>query len=347
MLKSNSEPPLGWEVLRLVLWFTLGTGLLAFLGIWIGDQSHTKMRSLFSPFLIAGTFTVCILGLSVPVWKVLLHRFPPDTRSRIAVHGVTMVGVMVLGFVLANFVVTWHMKVLFQYAWTREDVLMSFMITLIGTLGGSFSYYGNYYYRRSVEAQQAAAEAQLQALRAQINPHFLFNALNTIAAMTRLAPHKAEAVTEDLAELFRYSLQTGELRTVPLHDELEVVHLYMRIEKARFEERLHLDVDVPHALRSHPVLAFMLQPLVENAVKHGMGRSEHVCVVRVAGWREGDALHLAVTNTGPGFDTTDLPTLTQRGIGLRNIQRRMEVHYGPRAQMHVLSNGIHLLLPAL
>jgi len=174
--------------------------------------------------------------------------------------------------------------------------------------------------------REATARAQMQALQAQINPHFLFNTLNVLANLIHSNPSKAERVTEELADVFRYALESTRLEYVKLDDELEFIRSYLEIEKARFEERLVYSFDVDSASRSVRIPAMILQPLVENAVKHGIGPKVEGGAVRVSTRLEPDRLVIIVEDTGIGRASG----LRQRGmgVGLNNIRQRLQHLYG-------------------
>lgn len=185
--------------------------------------------------------------------------------------------------------------------------------------------------REKVLARKST-EAQLVALRAQINPHFLFNALNTIAALIAERPEEAEDAVEHLAKIFRHTLTTAAAPTVSLGDELDLVRRYLAIEQMRFGERMHVTVSTPDALQSRPVPAFALQTLVENAVKHGLEprRGPVKLTVRAT---EGDdgALVLTVEDSGVGVRGMDAPGRVDAsvfGIGLSNVAARLADLYG-------------------
>ncbi len=184
-----------------------------------------------------------------------------------------------------------------------------------------------------------SAEAQLAALRAQINPHFLFNALNTIAALITEKPEEAEDTVQQLAGLFRYVLQTGSRTFVPLSEELRLVSQYLRIERARFGDKLLVEEAWDHELDHVSVPAFAVQTLVENAVKHGIERKRGGGVIRLSSKRgEDGAVEITVSDTGVGIpalfaDISDSSTEAEPapaffGIGLRNVADRLEQHYG-------------------
>jgi len=182
------------------------------------------------------------------------------------------------------------------------------------------------------------AEAQLAALRAQINPHFLFNALNTIAALIGSRPAEAEATVEHLAALFRHVLTAGGRPFLPLSEEAALVRQYLAIERARFGDRLVVEEALDAATLATPVPAFAVQTLVENAVKHGIERRRGDGRVRFASRCVDGAVVVEVYDNGPGIPALFTPPLEPGGgsgartsfygIGLRNVAARLEQLYG-------------------
>ena len=187
-----------------------------------------------------------------------------------------------------------------------------------------------------------SAEAQLVALRAQINPHFLFNSLNTIVSLIEERPDEAEEVVEHLAAIFRYILQTGSRSFVSLEEEFELITHYLKIEQIRFGGGLTIHQQVDPALRHHPVPAFAIQTLVENAVKHGLAKRRGGGTLRIECRRgAAGAPEICVSDTGVGisdlFDVEAGISSAQPffGIGLRNIFSRLEQLYGRGDLLHI------------
>ena len=197
---------------------------------------------------------------------------------------------------------------------------------------------------RQEEIERLAAEAELRALRAQINPHFLFNALTTIGYLIETAPPRALKTLLRLTSLLRSVLRSdGEMTT--LGRELELVEQYLDIERERFEERLQVQLDLPEQLRTLAVPCLIVQPLVENAVKHGIARSIGGGEVRVAARLEGapprQMLRISVENTGAPL-VGDLEARSAR-VGLNNVERRLAGHYGEAAALSLgTENGVTL-----
>jgi signal transduction histidine kinase len=201
------------------------------------------------------------------------------------------------------------------------------------------------------ELGELAATAQLAALRAQINPHFLFNSLNSIAQLIHVDPVKAEACVERLADIFRYILNRAEQEFVPLADELNMTKAYLEIERARFDERLRVETHVdPRSLRQL-IPNLILQPLVENAVKHGLSRKVGPGTLHIGAEIDGETLTLTVDDDGLGMSTTVLDSVFERGVGLRNLRARLERLYGPAHLPEITSTlgggtRVRLSLPA-
>jgi signal transduction histidine kinase len=185
-------------------------------------------------------------------------------------------------------------------------------------------------YRRDVREQEMrklAAEAELRALRAQINPHFLFNALTTIGYLIQTAPERALGTLMRLSGLLRGVLRTGE-ECVTIGEELDLVEAYLDIERARFEHRLTVCIDVPWELRRVRIPALLIQPLVENAIKHGISECLAGGEVRVSACLKNSEVWISVVDTGIGVTESTLQHRKARGgLGLSNIEQRLR-RYG-------------------
>jgi signal transduction histidine kinase len=203
---------------------------------------------------------------------------------------------------------------------------------------------------REREITQLAAEAELRALRAQLNPHFLFNALTTIGYLLTTAPDRALGTLYRLTDLLRAVLRRPPGEVITLGEELDLVESYLAIERERFEERLVTRIDVPDDLRALPVLPLLVQPLVENAVKHGISPLKRGGTVTVSaaldpvegGQRAMSILRVTVIDTGAGLGRlTPDDRGKGEGVGLRSVERRLLVHYGASAALAVTSAPGH------
>jgi signal transduction histidine kinase len=192
--------------------------------------------------------------------------------------------------------------------------------------------------RNEQELRLSASRSELKALRAQINPHFLFNALNAIAGLIHKEPARAEETVEELAEVFRYTLKRSEKELVRLEEELDFVRAYLDVEKARFGDRLSVQLDVDEDAKGEMIPTMAIQTLVENAIKHGVSAVRGIGILEIRARREGDYLCLAVLDNGPGPVSTPLsdgPPGDGSGYGLRNLATRLRAHYGPLGSLSI------------
>ncbi len=180
--------------------------------------------------------------------------------------------------------------------------------------------------RRTAELRAQLTEAQLTSLQSQLRPHFLFNALHTVSSLMETDPQRGQRVIRQLGDLLRASLKTRSTQTVPLAEELELVRAYLDVEKARFGDRLAIDIKMDETVAGEHVPALLLQPIVENAVRHGVSRNARGGRVGITALRRGDMLRLRVEDDGPGL--SDLAASDSEGVGLVNTRKRLRALYG-------------------
>ena len=235
----------------------------------------------------------------------------------------------ILGALLALFVCSriFGFQVVPSMAW----VALGGMVIAIPIIHGTemaLRYFRQVKEKERLEEQlrAMATEAELKALKAQINPHFLFNSLNTIAQLIHADPAQAEATVERLAEMFRYVLTGTEGGRVPLEEELTFVDGYLEIERARFGERLRVTREVAPEALGVPVPSLILQPLVENAVRHGRGSDGGIdLTIRVQ--LQDEEIKISVADRGPGMPSP-YKIGQGPGHGLRNVDERLQKRYG-------------------
>jgi LytS/YehU family sensor histidine kinase len=181
----------------------------------------------------------------------------------------------------------------------------------------------------AARAQAAAAQAQLRAVRAQLNPHFLFNALHAVSSLVRTDPVAADRAIERLGELLRRSLDHSAQDLVPLGQEWEFVKGYLDLEQLRLGHRLQLDCQLDPAALAVPVPPFLLQPLVENAVRHGIAASPTGGTISVSAQRLNGSLRLCISDDGPGASGAT----HGMGLGIEGVRQQLEARYGSRGSL--------------
>jgi len=219
---------------------------------------------------------------------------------------------------------------------------MEFSNDLIGftVIVGLYSFYQRL---RIAQAQQLAAaelqtklvQAQLENLRLQLQPHFLFNTLNTISSVMYEDVRLADAMIAQLSDLLRLTLQASRAHEIPLGEELEITRLYLDLMQKRFENKLCVTYAIDPSLNSSLVPQLILQPLLENSLRHGMKSGSGAMDLFIAAHRENGSLILQVSDSGSGFREIDPSGLFGRGLGLSNIRDRLAHLYGDRQRFSI------------
>jgi len=211
-------------------------------------------------------------------------------------------------------------------------------LVVVGLLFYSLSialHYVLFAVEQSRESVIQAREAELRALKAQINPHFLFNSLNSITALTTVDPARAREMCIRLSDFLRSTLGLGERASISWREELQLARTYLDVEQVRFGARLQVEMDVDEACSDCMVPPLVLQPLIENAVKHGIATLVDGGTIKVEGRVNDGLLEISVEN---GFDP-DSPTPRRHGLGLRNVRSRLETRFG--AEAHLTAHTEH------
>jgi signal transduction histidine kinase len=192
--------------------------------------------------------------------------------------------------------------------------------------------------QRERELEIYASRSELKALRAQINPHFLFNALNAIAGLIHKNPGRAEETVEQLSEVFRYTLKGSEKEWARLEDEIDFARSYLDIEQARFGNRLQTLIEIDDSLRDLEIPTMVIQTVVENAVKHGVARVRGAGTISIRAFRSGNRMLIEVEDNGPGFPNESIGAEADKhrtGHGLRSIRERLHGYYGSEARLKI------------
>jgi len=234
-----------------------------------------------------------------------------------------------------NTIVEWIITVCFMtLGLSATDQLLGLAFQSNNSMG-AFVFWGGiswgtpiYFITRFIESrgkisqeQQARKQAQLQTLRYQLNPHFMFNSLNTISAYIHSNPDLADEVLHELADILRYSLDTGEQNSVSLQQEIAIMDKYLNIEKARFGDRLNVKFDIPTPLLNTQVPPLILQPIIENAIKHNAKQTALTISIKIKKIEK--TLVISISDNGSGFSDEVLAKGYGLGIGMKNLQQRM------------------------
>ena len=322
--------------------WAIGFVLWTLLALLSAAGAHVYTASVGSPETWAQLLTwyaivSFVWSLLTPVVYELARRFPFDRSSwptalplhLVACLGVTFVGAAVIVLLDPLVAASPGEKHAPFLAHVISRVLMDFQrYWYIVFITQAIIYYGKYREREIQSSQLEAqlAHAQLEALKIQLEPHFLFNTLNSIAALARNDGLAAENITLQLADLLRFSLDAVGVHEVPLSRELTVLQKYIDIQQARFRDRLQVEMDIqPHTL-SALVPNLILQPLVENAIRHGIGPRRAPGCVRISTRQVFDELWMEISDNGQGLSRHG-GNVPPEGVGLRNTRARLQQLY--------------------
>jgi two-component system LytT family sensor kinase len=217
---------------------------------------------------------------------------------------------------------------------------LTFIVAAVATLFAvslPIRVWGSFRNERQLETQQARlTEARLAALTNQINPHFLFNTLNSIATLIRIDPESARGMIYRLSKILRRLLRKTE-NFSPLREEISFMDDYLAIEMVRFGEKLRFEKEIDPQTLDLPIPSMILQPIIENSIKHGLASKVDGGTVRVRAWLDGAKLNISIEDDGVGIEESKLGTLFESGIGVSNVNERLRVLFGPRYRMIVES----------
>lgn len=339
MLKKLTERISLYWLLQLAGW----TGYL--LDRWIQGPSYF--------FPVPFTYILIAFGLSCCL-RPIYHRVWLGSPSVFKVGAVSLVCSIIAAYLwlLISQVLFWA----FDFGPYPKNVTLPFylMATFEYTLSHhnpflflswSALYFGIKYWQdrqrqeaRALQADGLAKEAELRMLRYQLNPHFLFNSLNSVSALIREDPRRAEKMLNELSEFLRYSLAGAKAPDAPLRDEIEAVRNYLDIEKIRYEDKLSVKFDVEPSAEDFRIPTLLIHPLVENALKYGMQTSALPLEIEITARGGGGSLRLEVANTGAWVESSSNGSQINGGgasIGLENIRRRLEQAFPRRHHFDV------------
>jgi two-component system LytT family sensor kinase len=332
-------------------------------GLFFFSQGLTQKLFSHDPtpwwhYLVSWLVGVYTSAFLTPVILWLGRRFPIERRNwsrQIALHLLFSIGFSLLQ-------ISWESAILPYIGvfptFMKGFVGTFFVVFMLGFHGNITTYftllgmqYGFRYYHKYQEREREAlrlelqaselktqlVRAQLSALKGQLQPHFLFNTLNAIVVLVRQQRgRQAEEMLSRLSDLLRCVLDDVEAQEVPLRRELEYLQLYLSIEQVRFQDRLRIEISADPAILDAAVPHMGLQPIVENAIRHGIGRSSAAGKIEIRASHVNETLEVTVQDDGPGLPTGN--AAQGRGIGLANTRARLHQLYGDAAQL-VMKNG--------
>lgn len=305
------------------------------------DSSFMSLQDFFIIQLVVCTGKAIFL---LPLWWLFFGPFKHIKLGRkLLLHSLGALFYSVCCLVVFHWVISgWMHK---DYNWAK---LLNDLYNLLFFYFANFALFHAYNFwlqsmrqsKTEQELRELALQSEILALKAQIEPHFLFNTLNSISASVPSSQEETRVLIAQLADTFRYALQVSEKETVQLREELEFVKTWLSLEKHRFGNRLMIDYKLDESALSARIPSLIFQPLIENAIKHGIGPKVEGGNVTITIRKAGDFVKISIADTGQGF-AGDLSRLFTMGVGLKNASRRLEYMYNQK--ISVERNPVGLL----
>ncbi len=331
--------PLLGDRTRLMIWWMAWLVLAAAQSLLI----HLAYGSSLETAITDGVVSMAAMGLlGLAAWFPVKYLLRENNQLSATLLNNIVPGVLTLGVWLTvsrfgarilvpdkdEYDILWHSVLIFRIT---AGILIYSMIMLIYYLFMSASQLAEKAARQA-QLEARVHEGELKMLRSQINPHFLFNSLNSINSLTLTDPAAASEMIVKLSEFMRYSLSSRSDQQVTLGEELESLKLYLQIEKVRFGNRLVTEEEIDPACLTALMPGMLLQPLYENAVKHGVYESSGEVIIRTIAAAEEEMVMITITNT---LDREAVVTARGAGVGLRNVRSRLELFFGEEASLSV------------
>ena len=298
-------------------------------------------KSAFLPSMILG---LCFAFTGYHLIILLYWLIKPEEEDKLLIALIWIVCLVVgtvIGLKLFGFIMTY----LFHKAVPSKPFSFGSFVFNLGICGAvGYFFYSRVRLQSVREAaekerisrfasEKAVIESNLRLLQAQIEPHFLFNTLSNILSLIDTEPSKGKSMLMDLTSYLRTSLSRTLPEATTLGQEIEAVKAYLNIQKIRLGDRLHFTVNVPETLTQHPFPPMLLQPLVENAVKHGLEPDEKGGEISIKVQEEAESIRIEVVDTGLGFTSFNIP-----GVGIANVRERVKMIYGEKGRFIMQEN---------
>ena len=314
-----------------------------FTAVQAAALSIQEQVPLFAAVFGAGTYFGLLLLLAAPLWRV--NAWLGDRRLSIWVLPVAHLGLMVVSVTLwlgAYHGLHWLLagrqtaEQAFSNGglWLVQQALITYTLVVAGIVSLQSQSRLEQQRQRESELRALAQQAELRALRAQLRPHFIFNVLNSIYGLIPVSPDKAQRMVERVAELIRDTLDVTDQKFIPLEQELALIDRYLEVEAERLGDRLTVEKDVAPASGEWLVPPLILQPLVENAIKHGIARRTEPGLIRISAQPEGATLVVRIANTAAERVTT-----ARDGKGMWITRNRLETTYGSTGGVELTKKG--------
>jgi two-component sensor histidine kinase len=342
MKDTDHAPRSNRSLLYLQLVFALFAGMLNvpldMVGEWIIGQAP-PIAVVYTEFHLLSA--VMFAAITFCAWRWIIPHLHGVLVLRLLVQ--VMLGIVMFGYgLMATFYLWQHLPsisrgIANQFARTPAfaNLVVICGATLYMILGGLSLGSAS---QEHLRLRELALRSQLEALRSQLNHHFLFNSLNVIAEAAAVQPERAEALILQLASVLRYSLGAHRARMAPLSEELAAVASYLQLERARSGNRISVETEIAADVGDLRVPPMLIQPLVENAVGHGLMNGTCAGKISISAWRNANSLCIRVQDNGVGFESSRSQRTGNAGVGLSNLRERLRAFYGENAAFHLHSS---------
>lgn len=328
---------------------------------WLAQIAGWSAYYVFSVLLLLSTddfrptmnlllWVVACIAFSIVLthglrWVILRMDLLSGKLPQLLIY--TVVFSFISAFILEWFQYFLDTVIVLDFLVVEDDTEFSWAVFMLATsrslilfLVWSVSYYAFVIIEKSrkqellnLQWEASKNEIELKNLRAQLNPHFLFNSLNSIRALVGINPDHAKTAITQLSGLLRNSINLGKLRLISLRDELELVDNYLRLEQIRFEERLKVKIEVDENAKGCQIPPLMIQTLVENSIKHGISKSLNGGEITIRAGYKNDTLELYIENTGK------LEAASDNGVGVSNTRKRLSILFRGKADFKLYQEG--------
>ena len=327
---------------NLLYTIAIATFIAVFLTLTGIFSTDINLNTFINTLVISQCYgvTICLIIM------LLLRAFKPKKRSfAVFVILIGMFSGILIGHLMAVFILR---QSLLSFAWGwKKDLFKNIGLWLALSISIGYFFYSMTRIKINKEiiqqeridrlsSEKEALEANLKLLQAQVEPHFLFNTLSNVLSLIDTDPTRGKSMLGDLIQYLRTSLSRTLPVTTTLDQEMNIIKAYLNIQKVRMGERLRFNIELPDALREHPLPPMLLQPLVENAVKHGLEPAIEGGEITIKVMEEDEFIRIEVQDTGNGFNSYDTA-----GVGITNVRERIRLLYGDKGRLILEANEPH------